>query len=104
MMVSTASIWQKNGRRASSGGFRQYSFPIQCAEATLAPYRQIARHTSLPKTGRSVAPSDERARARQNDPKFGELTGLRIDLNRPAMELANAGNGIACEMGNKINS
>ena len=25
MMVSTASIWQKNGRSASSGGFRQYS-------------------------------------------------------------------------------
>ena len=26
-------------------------------------------------------------RSRQNDPKFGELTGLRIDLYRPAMLL-----------------
>ena len=26
-------------------------------------------------------------RARQNDPKFGEFAGLRIDLNRPAMLL-----------------
>ena len=29
----------------------------------------------------------ERARSRQNDPKFGELTGLRIDLYGPAMLL-----------------
>ena len=28
-----------------------------------------------------------RTRSRQNDPKFGELTGLRIDLYRPAMLL-----------------
>ena len=27
------------------------------------------------------------ARTRQHDPKFGELTELRIDLNRPAMLL-----------------
>ena len=30
---------------------------------------------------------DKRSRPRQNDPKFGELTGLRIDLYRPAMLL-----------------
>jgi hypothetical protein len=34
-----------------------------------------------------LSPSDERTRSRQNDPKFGELTGLRIDLNSPAMLL-----------------
>ena len=28
-----------------------------------------------------------RTRARENDPKFGELAGLRIDLYRPAMLL-----------------
>ena len=27
------------------------------------------------------------ARARQNDPEFGELTGLGIDLDRPGMLL-----------------
>ena len=34
-----------------------------------------------------LSPSDERTRSRQNDPKFGELTGLRIDLYRPTMLL-----------------
>ena len=34
-----------------------------------------------------LAASDKRSRSRQNDPKFGELAGPRIDLNRPAMLL-----------------
>ena len=33
--------------------------------------------------------SDECSCARQNDFKFGELTGLRIDVDRPAMLLDN---------------
>ena len=37
--------------------------------------------------GRLVAGYGGRARAWQNDPKFGELAGLRIDLYRPAMLL-----------------
>jgi hypothetical protein len=31
--------------------------------------------------------SDKRSRSRQDDSKFSELAGLRIDLNRPAMLL-----------------
>jgi len=38
-----------------------------------------------PKTVRSSGPDKGRALARQNDPEFGELTGLRIDLYRTAM-------------------
>jgi hypothetical protein len=39
--------------------------------------------------GSRSAPSDKRTRARENDSKFGELTGLRIDLYRPAMLFDN---------------
>ena len=52
----------------------------------IACIARIRRDEALP-LGFKVASASKRRRARQNDPKFGELTGLRIDLNRPAMLL-----------------
>ena len=63
---------------------------------TSGPGWAAAQRSRIPRTMRALLSKPhalqllgEHASTRQNYPDFGELTGLRVDLNRPAMLLDN---------------